>query len=193
MFYRTLISAVLLTAGLSVSSNSNADEYQIDTRGMHASIQFRVKHLGYSWLNGRFNDFSGQFSFDEANPDAAKVNVIIDTTSLDSNHAERDKHLRSDDFLSADEFPEATFVSTSADLDTNGNGTIKGDFTLKGITKPISIAVSEIGAGGDPWGGYRRGFSGTTELPLKDFGIDYNLGPASTSVFLTLNVEGVRQ
>lgn len=193
MNIKTLISSSLLAVGILLSSTSQAADYVVDTRGMHAAVQFRVKHLGYSWLHGRFNDFSGQFSFDESNPSGAKIAINIETTSLDSNHAERDKHLRSDDFLDTSEFPEASFVSTSSSLDEHGNGSVTGNFTLRGITKPITIIVSSVGAGDDPWGGFRRGFEGTTEFQLKDFGIDYDLGPASASVYLTLSVEGIRQ
>ncbi len=193
MSYKNFIIGLSIAAGLLISASSQANEYAIDTRGMHASIQFKVKHLGYSWLDGRFNSFSGQFSFDQNKPAEAQVNVVIDTASLDSNHAERDKHLRSDDFLAADQFPQASFISTAAELDAEGHGHITGDFTLKGITKSIRIAISSVGAGNDPWGGYRRGFTGITEIQLKDFGIDYDLGAATTSVYLTLNVEGIRQ
>ncbi len=193
MINKRLITSLFLTTGLLAGTAASAADYVIDTRGMHASIQFKVKHLGYSWLDGRFNSFSGEFSFDESNPEAAQISVQIDTGSLDSNHAERDKHLRSDDFLDVEQFPDASFVSTSASLDAQGNGSISGNFTLKGVTKPLTIEVSSVGAGDDPWGGYRHGFTGTAEFAMSDFGIDYNLGPESKNVYLTLNVEGIRQ
>ncbi len=183
-------SITLLAAG---SLTAKAADYVIDTKGMHAAVNFRIQHLGYSWLYGQFRDFSGQFSFDENNPDSGNVTVNIDTTSIDSNHAERDKHLRGDDFLAVDEFPEATFTSTSVDLDSAGNGTITGDLTLKGNTRPVTLDVKGVGAGDDPWGGYRRGFEATTELALADFGIDYDLGPAAKNVELILSIEGIRQ
>ena len=88
-----------LLALVFVSTNSVADEYVIDKKGMHASIQFKIAHLGYSWLWGRFNDFDGHFSYDRNNPEASKIEIIINTKSIDSNHAERDKHLRGDEFL----------------------------------------------------------------------------------------------
>ncbi|KOO10403.1 hypothetical protein AKJ18_34435, partial [Vibrio xuii] len=76
-------------------------------------VNFKVSHLGYSFIKGRFNQFDGQFSFDPANVAASKVTVNVDTTSLDSNHAERDKHIRSSDFSDASKFSTATFTSTS--------------------------------------------------------------------------------
>jgi polyisoprenoid-binding protein YceI len=185
-------SAVLVAAMLALAGAATAADYIIDTDKGHASINFRIKHLGYSWLTGRFDDFAGTFSYDEANPAASKVKVEINTDSINSNHAERDKHLRGKDFLDTAKYPKAVFESTAVNM--NGNkATIVGNLTLHGVTKEIAIAAEPIGGGADPWGGYRQGFSGTTTLPLKDFGINFDLGPASQAVELTLNVEGVRQ
>ncbi len=171
----------------------NAADYVIDTKGAHAFIQFKIKHLGYSWLIGRFNKFDGQFSYDEKNPNASKIEVNIDPASIDSNHAERDKHLRSKDFLDVDKFPTAKFVSTSYKATGKNKGVLKGKLTLHGVTKTISIDVDHIGQGKDPWGGYRAGFAGNTTLTLKDFGINYDLGPASRTVDMFLSIEGIRK
>jgi polyisoprenoid-binding protein YceI len=170
-----------------------ADTYEIDTKGAHASINFSVSHLGYSWLTGRFDNFSGTFTYDPKKPEASTVNVSIDTTSVNSNHAERDKHLRSPDFLNVEKFPKATFVSTKIVLDDDDEFEIVGDLTLNGVTKSITIEVDKIGEGKDPWGGYRAGFSGETEINMKDFNIKMDLGPASQTVKLELEVEGVKK
>lgn len=170
-----------------------ADTYEIDTKGAHASINFSVNHLGYSWLTGRFDNFSGTFTYDPKKPEASTVNVSIDTTSVNSNHAERDKHLRSADFLNVEKFPKATFVSTKIVLDDDDEFEIVGDLTLNGVTKSITIEVDKIGEGKDPWGGYRAGFSGETEINMKDFNIKMDLGPASQTVKLELEVEGVKK
>jgi len=188
-----LISSIALTLAIAIPSLAQAADYVIDTKGAHAAIQFRIKHLGYSWLSGRFNDFGGSFSYDEASPDASKVEVSIRTASIDSNHAERDKHLRSKDFLDVEKYPEARFVSTGYKENGDDTALLSGNLTLHGITRPVQIMVTQIGHGPDPWGGYRRGFQGTTSLKLADFGIDYDLGPASREVELTLMVEGIRQ
>lgn len=193
MKIKPLIAGALLAGASLASPAIYAADYVIDTKGAHASINFRVSHLGYSWLEGRFNKFEGQFRFDEANPSAANVSVTIDTRSVDSNHAERDKHIRDEDFLDVSEYPQAMFESSSFSFNEDGTGVLKGDFTLRGVTKPIEIAVTKIGEGKDPWGGYRAGFSGTAEFKMKDFGIPKYLGPASETVYLDLHVEGVRQ
>lgn len=171
-----------------------AENYTIDTKGAHASINFAIKHLGYSVLTGRFNSFSGDFSYDPAKPEASTINVAIDTNSVDSNHAERDKHLRGKDFMNVEKFPQSTFVSKKIVVGSSKETfDIVGDFTLNGVTKSITIAAKKVGEGKDPWGGYRAGFEGTTELKLKDFNIVFPLGPASETVKLSLNIEGVKK
>ena len=188
------IASSLLIAGLTFGSPAvMAADYIIDTKDAHAFIQFRVQHLGYSWLYGRFNDFSGKFSYDESAPEKATVEVTINTSSVDSNHAERDKHLRGKDFLDVSKYPEAKFVSTSYTPGDDGRGILKGELTLHGVTKPVEIEVEAIGSGNDPWGGYRSGFEGKTRFAMADFGIVKNLGPKSKDVEMILSIEGIRQ
>ncbi len=189
------LTALLAAAAIALPSIASAEveKYVIDTEGSHAFIQFRIKHLGYSWLYGRFNDFGGTFTYDPDDTENSTVEVVIKTASLDSNHAERDKHLRGEDFLEVDKYPQASFKSTSYKETGFNKGVLKGDLTLKGVTKPVEIEVDRVGNGPDPWGGYRRGFEGRTDLALKDFGIDYNLGPASRNVEMVLSIEGIRQ
>lgn len=187
------IASLGLAAVLALGTPVSAAEYEIDTKGAHASINFRIKHLGFSWLVGRFDTFSGTFSYDDKNPGAAKVAVDIDTASLNSNHAERDKHLRSADFLDVAKFPKASFVSKSVTPKGDGKAEITGDLTLHGVTKPVTIAATYIGGGEDPWGGFRQGFAGKTTVVLADFGITKDLGPAAKEVELDLHVEGVRK
>jgi polyisoprenoid-binding protein YceI len=178
---------------LALTLPAAAADYVIDTSKAHAFIQFRIQHLGYSWLYGRFNNFEGSFSYDEAKPQEAKVKVTIDMASVDTNFAERDKHLRSPDFFDVEAFPEATFVSTGYKAMGKDKGKLMGTLTLRGESKPITIDVTQVGAGDDPWGGYRRGFYGTTTLTMADFGIPMDLGPASRDVELMLSIEGIRQ
>ncbi len=187
-------SLAALTLGAALfAGQALAADYAIDKPGQHAFINFKISHLGYSWLYGTFKDFDGSFSFDAANPEASKVNVTINTASLDSNHTERDKHLRSADFLNVDKHPQASFVSTAVKSTGEGTADITGDLTLNGVTKPVVIQARLLGEGQDPWGGYRAGFEGSTRIALKDFGITKDLGPASQEVELILSVEGIRQ
>ncbi len=190
---KKLLLAVALSGAAAFPGMASAADYKLDVKGAHAFINFKIKHLGYSWLTGRFNTFDGQFSYDAANLEASSIEVTIDTASIDSNHAERDKHLRGEDFLNVSEFPKATFKSTSYKAIDEDSGELTGVLTLHGVTKTISFPVEKLGEGNDPWGGYRAGFTGTTSLKLTDYGINYNLGPASTHVDLELHIEGIRQ
>lgn len=187
-------SLLALSLGsLLFGAQAMAADYKIDKEGQHAFVNFKISHLGYSWLYGTFKDFDGSFSFDAAKPEESKVKVELNTASVDSNHAERDKHLRGADFLNVAKHPTATFESTGVKSTGEGAADITGNLTLNGVTRPVVIAAKFIGEGPDPWGGYRAGFEGSTKLKLKDFDIQRDLGPASQEVELIISVEGVRQ
>ena len=173
----------------------DVEHYQIDTRDAHAFITFKIQHLGFSWMEGRFDRFSGNFDYDAANPANNHVRVDIDVDSINTNHAVRDKHLRSAKFFDVDKYPKATFESTGWEQQGDGKATLKGKFTLRGVTRDISINVTEMGAGNDPWGGYRRGFEGTTTLHLPDYNMSKaaTLGPAAETIKIWLSLEGVLQ
>ena len=192
MLKKTLV-ALALGGALIGAGQAMAADYAIDKQGQHAFVNFKISHLGYSWLYGTFKDFDGSFSFDAAKPQDSKVNVTLNTTSVDTNHAERDKHIRSGDFLNVSKHPTATFASTSVKSTGEGTADITGDLTLNGVTKRVVFAAWFIGEGKDPWGGYRAGFEGSTKLKLKDFDIQKDLGPASQDVELIISVEGVRK
>lgn len=191
---KTLIATTLL-AFSALPAFAAVETYTVDTQGMHASVNFKINHLGYSWMVGRFNDFSGSFAFDEENPANNRVEMTVKTASINTNHGERDRHLRSKDFLNVSQFPEATFKSTSVtkEDDDEGEYLVKGELTLNGVTRPVSFEIEQVGAGQDPWGGFRRGFEGELALKLADFGIDYDLGPAAATVYLDIHLEGIRQ
>ncbi|MCC5859597.1 MAG: YceI family protein [Ectothiorhodospiraceae bacterium] len=183
--------AALTVAFTSLAAQAEPEHYEIDPA--HSFIQFKVSHLGFAWLLGRFNEFEGNFTYDPENAENSQIEVTINTASIDSNHSERDRHLRNEDFLHVSRYPEARFVSTAFQPNGDGTATLEGELTLHGTTLPITIQVSEVGAGEDPWGGYRRGFEGTVELQRADFGIDYDLGEEAEVVELYLSVEGIRQ
>lgn len=184
------ISLGLIAALLLASGALPAAEYRIDPA--HSFVRFKIQHLGYSWMWGGFNDLEGEFSYDATDPSASRIEITVRTASVDTNHAERDKHLRSDDFLDVDKYPTATFKSTRFTPDGAG-GRLEGELTLHGVTRPIVVEVEKIGEGPDPWGGYRAGFLGRTSLRRRDFDMSYDLGPKSESMDFELGIEGVRK
>lgn len=184
----SVFSALLV---LYLAAPAGAAEYRLDPA--HSFVQFRIPHLGFSVLVGRFNHVEGKFTFaPNKGPEAQSVQVNIRTASIDTNHAERDKHLRGTDFLHVNRYPQATFVSTGYEGNAS-SGVMKGNLAMHGVTKPIAIKVEKVGEGPDPWGGYRAGFKGTVTLTRADFGITYNLGPAARTVEMSLFIEGIRQ
>ena len=193
MFRTTLLKEISLHAFsaallFSVINFAQASDYKIDET--HSFVQFRTQHLGYSWLYGRFNIISGEFSYDPAKPEASRINVNVDVTSIDSNHELRDEHLRNK-YLLTDKQPKATFTSTAYKGDANG-GDITGELQLNGVKKIVTIPVQKIGEGPDPWGGYRVGFEGALTIDARDYGYTYQLGDKSFVVELQLGIEGVQ-
>ncbi len=184
------LSLAVVVGALPFGQAAKAADYKIDPA--HSFVEFRANHLGYSWLYGRFNVLSGDFFHDASNPSANRISVEVDTTTVDTRHAERDKHLRSENFLEVAKFSQATFKSTKYE-GTADSGKLHGNLTLRGVTRPLVFDVTKMGEGPDPWRGYRAGFSGTYTLTRKDFGIDYDLGPKSTTVELNLGVEGIKK
>ncbi|MDN6296409.1 MAG: YceI family protein [Halomonas sp.] len=187
-------AAAAITAVMLPFSQAQADTYKVDTEGQHAFVQFKISHLGFSYILGRFDDFSGEFTYDPDNLDEASVDFDVQVASLDSNHAERDRHILSDDFLNADEFPTATFESTGFESTGDDEGIVTGELTLHGETQTIEMPVTLLGEGDDPWGGYRAGFEGSTTLVLSEFGIDMQKFPESMrELELYVTLEGIRQ
>ncbi|CAI8896126.1 YceI family protein [Pseudomonas sp. fls2-241-R2A-110] len=195
MLKKTL--AALAIGSALLSANVMAADYVVDKTGQHAFVDFKISHLGYSYITGTFKDIDGKFSFDAAKPEDSKIEFNVNTASVFTNNAERDKHISSKDFLKVADFPKATFVSTSVkttgkNADGKVTADVAGDLTIAGVTKPVVVKATFLGEGKDPWGGYRAGFEGTTSIKRSDFGKMMDLGPQSDAVELYVTFEGVK-
>jgi polyisoprenoid-binding protein YceI len=195
MLKKTL--AALAIGSALLSANVMAADYVVDKQGQHAFVNFKISHLGYSFIYGTFKDIDGKFSFDAAKPEDSKIEFNVNTASVFTNNAERDKHISSKDFLEVDKFAKATFVSTSVkstgkNADGKDTADVTGDLTIHGVTKPVVVKATFLGEGKDPWGGYRAGFEGTTSIKRSDFGKMMDLGPQSDEVKLIISFEGVK-
>nr|WP_290694960.1 YceI family protein [Halomonas sp. UBA3074] len=194
MFKKTAFASAIAAVALVPLSQAQAADYQIDTEGQHAFVQFKISHLGFSYILGSFEEFEGQFAYDPEDIDASSAEIEVQVDSLTSNHAERDRHILSDDFLNASEFPTATFTSTGFESTGDNEGVLSGDLTLHGETQEIEMPVTLLGEGEDPWGNYRAGFEGSTMLTLSDYGIDMSDFPESMhELELYVTFEGIRQ
>ena len=183
-------AALALTLTTSATTFAKTESYAIDPT--HSFIQFKASHMGFSWLMGRFNHIDGTLEYDDSNIANSSISVSVNTDSLDSNHAKRDKHLKSDDYINASKYPKATFTSSKVSQQGE-NIIIEGTLTFRGKNKPLTITAQAIGAGKDPWGGYRRGYQGTATIDVSDFGMRGKKGEATSQVELRLFVEAIKK
>lgn len=187
-------STMMLAAAAALAQSAT---YKLDPA--HSGVDFGIKHMAISTVHGHLGIKSGEVLYDPANPAAAKVEAVIDVTTVNTAQAQRDKHLNSPDFFDTAKFPTAEFRSTG--VTKTGDGLdVKGDLTLHGVTKPVVLHMEaptkeQIGMDSKP----HRGFSGTTTVNRKDFGLVWNgsLKSGDTvlgdEVKLTMEAEGAKQ
>ncbi|HEX4830441.1 MAG TPA: YceI family protein [Trebonia sp.] len=174
-----------------------AGTWEIDP--VHSEVSFTVRHMAVSKVRGRFDKFAGTFVTAE-DPLASTVNVTVDANSINTNNEQRDGHVRSADFFEVENHPTWTFVSTGIKPDGD-DYLLEGDLTIRGITKPATFKLEFGGIGPDAYGGTRAGFTASTEITRKDYGVSFN-GPIpglpghtilSEKVGVNLEIEAVLQ
>ena len=139
----------------------------------HSEVQFKVKHLVISMVTGSFKKFSGSVQSEEEDFDGASVSFSVDVNSVDTNQADRDKHLKSPDFFAAEQYPTLGF--TGQLKRTSGNDyKLIGPLTIKGTTRPVELAVSFGGIMVDPYGNTKAGFEVNGKINRKDFGLTWS-------------------
>jgi len=182
-----LLSALALAG----TTAAQADSFKIDP--VHSAIIFKIGHFGVGNVYGRFDNFSGTITFDQNDPSKDSVNVEIKTDSVDTNAPARDKDIKGPDFFNAAQFPTATFKSTSVKKVDDKTYEVSGDFSLRGVTKPLTLNVQVIGSGPGPKGEFRMGWEATAELKRSDFEVKTFLPAVSDEVGLRIAVEGIKQ
>jgi polyisoprenoid-binding protein YceI len=187
MWVLTLVIGTVVCAGS--KSTFAADEYDYDL--VHSSVSFKARHLGISWIHGRFNEVAGKFSLDREHPSKSTFELTIKTDSIDTANKGRDDHLRQPDYFDTKQFPTIEFKSTSTKA-IKGGYEVTGDFTMHGTTKQVKLVLM---------GGKEHDFKKvkrvafSTELALKrsDFGFDKNaIGPIGDEALIMIDCEGVR-
>jgi polyisoprenoid-binding protein YceI len=170
--------------------------WAIDTG--HSAINFGVRHMMFGRTRGRFARFSGELRLDPENLQRSSVDVTIDASSIDTNDAQRDAHLRSPDFLDVERFPSLTFRSTSVEDVGEGKLRIHGELTIRGVTRHVVLDTEYGGRVKDPWGNDRAGFSARASVDRTDFGLKWNLPletggiVVGTKVDIEIEVEAVQ-
>lgn len=165
----------------------------------HSQVGFAVKHLMISTVRGRFTGVTGTVQVDEQDWTKSIANVTIDTATVGTGQSDRDAHLRSADFFDVEKYPAITFASTRIEPGDKGHFTLVGDLTIHGVTREVTLACTEEGRGGDPWGGERMAFSATTAIDRRDFGLTWSQAletgglVVSNDVKISLEVQFVKQ
>jgi polyisoprenoid-binding protein YceI len=170
---RSSLAVAVVVFLVALAGSAAATEYKIDPE--HTTVSFRVRHL-FTSVEGRFDKFEGKISFDPKDPSNAVVEGVIDATTVNTNVAERDKHLRSADFFDVEKHPKITFKTTKI-VDVGADktsGKMAGKLGVRGVEKEVVLDVAFLGQGKDPYGNLKAGFSATTRINRKDFGLKWN-------------------
>lgn len=193
---RLKLCTFIFLAILFVNSRAFAATFAIDSD--HSTVSFKIRHL-LSNVQGNFRKFEGVFDYDPEKPNTWKANATIDAASIDTNVEKRDNHLRSADFFDVAKFPTIRFTSTEITEATETGAKLHGILSMHGVEKPVVLDLEIYGIAQDPTGGTRAGFTATTVINRKDFGISWNKALEAgqllvgEEVKITIEVEGVLQ
>jgi polyisoprenoid-binding protein YceI len=189
---KKLIMSIAAIIALALPLVASASTWTIDPD--HSNVGFKVKHLMVSNVKGSFDKHTGAVEINDKDITKSKVEVTIDTASINTNVQKRDEHLRSTDFFDVAKYPTMTFVSKKVDKAGKNKLKVTGDLTLHGVTRQVVLDVEPLSAESkDPWGNIRRGTTATTKIDRKDFGLTWNKGLETGGVLVgeevTINLE----
>ena len=189
MFARRLVLATLIAAA-SFSAQA-ADKYDIDPT--HTQVQFTYNHMGFSNITGRFDEVSGDFQFDAADPTQSSVSITIPVASISTGVDKLDEHLLKADFFDATQFPTATFKSTGVTAAGEGKLAVAGDLTIHGVTRPVVLDVTINGVGEHPMRKLpAAGFDASAKIKRSDFGVGAYVPAVGDEVTLSITVEATQ-
>ena len=169
---KNLIAIIGVLVFGAMSSNAQNTKWEFDRS--HSSIKFSVSHMVVSEADGKFGDFSVNVASDKDDFSDAKIDVTIKATSINTDDAKRDEHLRSGDFFDVANHPTITFKSKSMKKTGKGTYKLSGDFTMRGVTKPVTLDVKYGGMQKSPWGQTVAGFKITGKINRKDYGVSWS-------------------
>ncbi len=195
---KKLITSISTIIALALPAFAFATTWTIDPD--HSNVGFKVRHLMVSNVKGSFEKHTGTVEIDDKDITKSKVEVSIDTNSINTNVIKRDEHLRSADFFDVAKFPTMTFVSKKVVKNGKDNLKVTGDLTLHGVTKQVVLDVEgPTKESKDPWGNIRRGATATTKINRKDFGLVWNAAletggvAVGEEITITLEIEMIKK
>ncbi len=195
---KKIIASISTIIALALPAFAFASTWTIDPD--HSNIGFKVKHLMVSNVKGSFDKHTGTVEINDQDITKSKVEVSIDTSSINTNVQKRDEHLRSADFFDVAKYPTMTFVSKKVAKAGKDKLKVTGDLTLHGVTKQVVLDVAPLSRESkDPWGNIRRGTTATTKIDRKDFGLTWNKALETGGVLvgdevtITLEIEMIKK
>ncbi len=166
---------------------------------VHTMAEFKVRHMMITNVKGHFTGVTGMLTLDEQDITKSHVEASIDAASINTREADRDTHLKSADFLDVEKFPKLTFTSTRVTRTGDGELQVEGDLTIHGVTRKVTFAVEgPTPPGKDPWGNTRIGWTATTKINRKDFGLTWNTALETGGILvgdevtITFDVEAIK-
>jgi polyisoprenoid-binding protein YceI len=186
---RSFLASVLL-ATATLACSGAVETYKIDTG--HSSVGFKVRHF-FTPVPGSFTRFEGTITLDREAWEKSSVEATIEATSIDTANDRRDGDLRGGNFFSVEAFPKLTFKSTSWKKTGEDTFDVTGDLTIKGVTKPVTLAVKLLGIGPGARGAVLSGWEATTRIDRRDFGVSGAQAAVGNEVEVLITIEGVRQ
>ncbi|MDZ4859279.1 MAG: YceI family protein [Candidatus Hydrogenedentes bacterium] len=188
---RFLAASLIAALGVIALPASAADVYEVDP--VHSAFLYRVKHLGASYSYGRFNEASGSFTIDAADPAKNSIEIEVKTASIDTANKARDKHLSGPDFFNATEFPTMTFKSTSFKKKEGETYEVTGDLTILGVTKSVTLDAEFVGVGKGQKGQQLAGWDATLVIDRTDFGMAFMPDAIGAEVTIRIGIEGAKK
>jgi polyisoprenoid-binding protein YceI len=168
--------------------------------GAHSNVEFAVKHMLISTVKGSFQHVEGTITWDGKRFDSAQVSARIDSSSITTYNEMRDNHLRTNDFFNAEQWPDITFRSNRVEPTGDDEFKVYGDLTIRDVTRPVVLNTEFDGlVEKDGYGKRRAGFTATTEINRKDFGVNWNAAletggfAVGDKVKVTLHIAAVPQ
>ncbi len=189
----TILLTLIVLTGVSLGQSTH---WKLDKA--HSGVNFSVAHLVISEVTGLFSDYDVTVVSDRDDFTDAKVNVVIKTTSVNTQVEKRDQHLRSDDFFNSEKFPDMKFVGKTIEKQDRNEYVLVGDLTIRDITKEVRLDVLFGGITQDPWGNTRAGFKITGEVDRFAFGLKWNAATeagglvAGETIRIICNIEVIK-
>lgn len=190
--HKSLFTVIVFAITMPFSALA-ADSYTIDPT--HTYPHFSINHLGFSTMQGRFDNTSGKVTLDRA-AKTGSVEITIEAASITTGFAKRDKHLKSPDFFNVAEFPTLTYKSSAVKFQGDTPVSVEGNLTLLGVTKPVTLTISTFNCGPDPMDKLKKkqkcGADASAQIKRSDFGMKYAIPAAGDEVKLVFEIEAYK-